>query len=1178
MGSVKWTKEQLQAIETSGNNILVAAAAGSGKTAVLVERIINKIINEKINIDQILVVTFTNAAASEMRERILDAIYKKIEQDPNDLHLQKQITLLSKASICTIDSFCLDIVKSYFYEIDITPNFRIADNAELELLKMETIDEIFEEKYGEYDKDFLKVLEMYTKYQDDTPLKDLIIYIYNYIQSCPFPNKWFKEMTEKYNINNSNNTGFENTQWGKIIINEVKEKLIGCIESLNGIAKELQRFPEVKKYCDVINQDIYEIEKIININNWDNIYNCLQENIFTKWPIDKKVTIDIKNVAKEKRDNIKKQFNKAKELINCTSCQAFEDINDMYETICILAKLVEEFSTKLINNKKEKNILDFNDIEHYALDILIGKDIINDPNKHTRVALKYIDKFKEIAIDEYQDSNLVQEYILTAISNGRNIFMVGDVKQSIYKFRQARPELFIEKYEKYKTNQENEDNLGIKIQLFKNFRSRENILNTTNAIFQSIMSKELGDIEYDENEYLNLGTKFEDTKLELAARNTDIDIIETNYIQDENNEEPIQNIELEAEYVANKIKKIIDSNQVVYDKKVGYRKVTYRDIVILLRATKDRANYFEKEIIKLGMPVFSDASPEYLDSIEIQTIINLLKVIDNPMYDIPLVSVMRSQIGGFSDNDLIKIRINNDKTTFYESLINYKEDDLKEKINKFLNNIETWREKSHYQTLDELIWNIYTDTGYYNYVSLMPNGTLRQANLKSLFEKAKQYENASFKGIYNFINFIDRLKNKSSDLSAAKLVGENENVIRIMSIHKSKGLEFPIVFLCCSNKQFNIKDLNGPIILHQDLGIGANYISSESKIQFETLAKQSIKIKTKREIISEEMRLLYVALTRAKDRLIITGTGKDVEEELKEKEEILDIYQEETKINKNVIEKYKSYLDWIELVYLKDKNNIFNLSINKPKQQREEQKEETIDLKKMRNDKIDQDLKQKLEWEYKHKEATKIETKTSVSKIKSKNRNNIVTLKEPVFLRSEDIISPAQKGTVMHLCFQKLPLKKEYSIKEIGEFIEKLFENNIITDKEKQSIDLEQLHNYTKSSIWKELLNAKNVYREQPFYINITADEIYNNNIKEEILIQGVIDLYYINSNDELILVDYKTDYVEYEDELIKKYKEQLMLYKRALESALNKKVSKVCIYSTYLGKSVDIDKRQNNM
>ena len=1178
MGSVKWTKEQLQAIETSGNNILVAAAAGSGKTAVLVERIINKIINEKINIDQILVVTFTNAAASEMRERILDAIYKKIEQDPNDLHLQKQITLLSKASICTIDSFCLDIVKSYFYEIDITPNFRIADNAELELLKMETIDEIFEEKYGEYDKDFLKVLEMYTKYQDDTPLKDLIIYIYNYIQSCPFPNKWFKEMTEKYNINNSNNTGFENTQWGKIIINEVKEKLIGCIESLNGIAKELQRFPEVKKYCDVINQDIYEIEKIININNWDNIYNCLQENIFTKWPIDKKVTIDIKNVAKEKRDNIKKQFNKAKELINCTSCQAFEDINDMYETICILAKLVEEFSTKLINNKKEKNILDFNDIEHYALDILIGKDIINDPNKHTRVALKYIDKFKEIAIDEYQDSNLVQEYILTAISNGRNIFMVGDVKQSIYKFRQARPELFIEKYEKYKTNQENEDNLGIKIQLFKNFRSRENILNTTNAIFQSIMSKELGDIEYDENEYLNLGTKFEDTKLELAARNTDIDIIETNYIQDENNEEPIQNIELEAEYVANKIKKIIDSNQVVYDKKVGYRKVTYRDIVILLRATKDRANYFEKEIIKLGMPVFSDASPEYLDSIEIQTIINLLKVIDNPMYDIPLVSVMRSQIGGFSDNDLIKIRINNDKTTFYESLINYKEDDLKEKINKFLNNIETWREKSHYQTLDELIWNIYTDTGYYNYVSLMPNGTLRQANLKSLFEKAKQYENASFKGIYNFINFIDRLKNKSSDLSAAKLVGENENVIRIMSIHKSKGLEFPIVFLCCSNKQFNIKDLNGPIILHQDLGIGANYISSESKIQFETLAKQSIKIKTKREIISEEMRLLYVALTRAKDRLIITGTGKDVEEELKEKEEILDIYQEETKINKNVIEKYKSYLDWIELVYLKDKNNIFNLSINKPKQQREEQKEETIDLKKMRNDKIDQDLKQKLEWEYKHKEATKIETKTSVSKIKSKNRNNIVTLKEPVFLRSEDIISPAQKGTVMHLCFQKLPLKKEYSIKEIGEFIEKLFENNIITDKEKQSIDLEQLHNYTKSSIWKELLNAKNVYREQPFYINITADEIYNNNIKEEILIQGVIDLYYINSNDELILVEYKTDYVEYEDELIKKYKEQLMLYKRALESALNKKVSKVCIYSTYLGKSVDIDKRQNNM
>ena len=496
------------------------------------------------------------------------------------------------------------------------------------------------------------------------------------------------------------------------------------------------------------------------------------------------------------------------------------------------------------------------------------------------------------------------------------MFMVGDVKQSIYKFRQARPELFLHKYKEYKLEEDiEEDNncKGIKIQLFKNFRSRKNILDTTNIIFENIMSTKLGDIDYNENEYLNLGANFEEIEQEIVADNTKVYVIENKENEDEEIlEEPIENIELESKFVAMKIKEIIDSKKLVYDKKEGYRPVTYKDIVILLRATKERANIFEKEISNLGMPVFSDTSAEYLESIEIQTIMSLLKIIDNPMQDIPLVTVLRSYIGEFSDNELIEIRVNtNQHQTFYESMKQYdKNIMLKNKIEMFFEKIKKWQKENEYLDLDELIWKIYEDTGYYNYVGLMPNGLLKQANLKSLFEKAKQYEKASFKGLYNFINFIDRLKTSSGDLSSAKLIGENENVIRIMSIHKSKGLEFPVVFLSGSNKKFNMQDLNSNILLHQDLGIGVNYIDSKRKLQYTTLSKEAIKILSKTELLSEEMRVLYVALTRAKEQLIITGVSKDFEKEIKEKEEMLDLYKEEN-INRNILKKYKSYLDWI---------------------------------------------------------------------------------------------------------------------------------------------------------------------------------------------------------------------------------------------------------------------------
>ena len=863
MSKVKWTNEQLQAIEKTGNNILVAASAGSGKTAVLVERIINKIVNQKINIDELLIVTFTNAAAAEMRERILEAIYKKIEEDSENNHLQKQINLIGRASICTIDSFCLDVVKNNFYEIGVSPNFRIADNAELELIKQETLEDLFDKKYEVEDKKFLKLLETYTTYSSDDPLKELILNIYNFIQSHPFPNEWLETQVQKYNLQSKINQDFSENEWGKIIISNLKEELLDSKIKLEKVKKDIEKLEELKKYVLVLNQDIQVVESILNLNKWDEIYSYINQVAFEKWPIDKKITLEEKEIAKEKRNEIRKQIKKTLETIDCNSYEANKDIYDMYEVLKALKEIIFEYDDLLKQVKKEKNIVDFSDIEHMALQILLKKD---ENNQHvpTTIALKYRKKFAEIAIDEYQDSNLVQESILTSISNGKNIFMVGDVKQSIYKFRQARPELFLDKYQKYILSNNIEKNAeGNKIQLFKNFRSRANILDTTNLIFEEIMSKSLGDIDYNKEEYLNLGASYEETEKQSIKANTEILIIENK--KEEQNEEDeseeleelLENIELEAKFVAQKIKEILALKQVVFDKKQGYRHITYKDIVILLRSTKDKANIFENELISLGIPVYSDTSLEYLNSIEIQTIMNLLKVIDNPTVDIPLVAVLRSMIGGFTDNELIQIRLTNERKTFYEAIIEYnKEDNIKQKIDMFLNQIALWKEESEYLELDELIWKIYIDTGYYNYVSLMPDGILRQANLKLLFEKAKQYEKVSFKGLYNFINFIEKVRNSSGDLSSAKLIGENENVVRIMSIHKSKGLEFPLVFLCNSNKKFNTQDLNSQILLHQDLGLGVNYIDSEKKLQYSTLAKEAIKIKSKEEIISEEMRVL----------------------------------------------------------------------------------------------------------------------------------------------------------------------------------------------------------------------------------------------------------------------------------------------------------------------------------
>ena len=705
----------------------------------------------------------------------------------------------------------------------------------------------------------------------------------------------------------------------------------------------------------------------------------------------------------------------------------------------------------------------------------------------------------------------------------------------------------------------------------------------------------------------------------------EVENLETYSEDDETEEEQenIEDIEVEAEFVANKIKELVETKYQLYDLKLQqYRDIKYKDIVILLRSTKGKAPIFEKQLIEKDIPVYSDMSAEYIDTMEIQTILSLLKIIDNPMQDIPLVTVMRSSIGKFTDNELVEIRLVDQQSDFYTALQKAKlsvSTELKEKIDRFLSRLDEWREEQEYLSLDELIWKIYEDTGFLNYMGILPNGALRQANLKMLFERAKQYESASFKGLFNFIRFIERLRSSSGDLSAAKMIGENEDVVRIMSIHKSKGLEFPIVFLVSASSNFNLMDLNKDILLDQDLGLGVKYIDYDMQIKYDTLTKLALKNKEMNSIFSEEMRILYVALTRAKEKLYITGLSKDYQKEKEKLENMISIYKKQQgKINPILVKKYKSYLNWILLVYFSDfdkMKNLANINIYAKdelmKNLKPEEKQE-IDLLKLIQENsenvTDEELKQienELNFSYEFQSATTIPSKTSITTIahrdmeeikstliseedylepikvdeelssQQESEQNNISFPIPRFLQNgeEEKVTASKRGTIVHLCMKNLDFSKDYDLQDIKDLIKSLSDREIITKKEADSVNAYQILKFTKSDVWQELKTAKEYHKEEPFYINVSANEIEDTDLPEDILAQGIIDLYYIDKEDKLVLLDYKTDFVKEgeEDILIRRHTSQLMLYKEALENALDRMVDKIYIYSTVLGKKVEI-------
>ncbi|SHE75264.1 helicase-exonuclease AddAB subunit AddA [Clostridium fallax] len=1249
MAETKWTNEQLNAINVRGCNLLVAAAAGSGKTAVLVERIIKMITNKDnpIDIDKLLVVTFTNAAAAEMRERIGDAISRELEKDPTSIVLQRQLALLSRASITTIHSFCLDVIKNNFHHIDLDPNFRIGDDTECTLLKLEVIEELFEEKYEEDNEDFLRLVEAYGGGKDDKSLQDMILKLYNFSMSGPNPKKWLEERAEDFNINDLND--LSDTKWWNILSETITIELYGIVKLFEKAKDICISSDGLEPYIQNLDDDLIKINRIkeaLSIGI-EETYKAFSSIKFTTLKRIKKELIEreedqnkVKKLRDEGKEKIKKLNN---EIFSFTPEEMVDGIKKCYLPIKTLTDLVLYFKDLYDKKKRERGIIDFNDLEHLCIEIL------KDGEEPSKVALDFREKFEEVLVDEYQDSNNVQETIINLISRRNlknpNVFMVGDVKQSIYRFRQAKPELFLDKYSKY-SEEEYFDNR--KIMLYKNFRSRKEVINGVNYIFTMLMSNIIGELDYTEKEALNLGANYKELSLEniydidssinldnvKIAGDIEVNILDKNESlskedqQSENNkekvldlndgdneEEDLTSIQLEGRIIARRIKELMgysnEKKYLVYDKNINkYRNIRFKDIVILLRATKNWSEVLVEELALEGIPVYADTGTGYFQTIEIRTIMSLLQIIDNPMQDIHIISALRSPIFGFTSEELADLRLINKDQYFFNNIkevvsnldINTSHE-LRSKCDYFIECLERWREKSLYMAIDEFIWYLYSDTGYYGYVGAMPNGVQRQANLRILFQRAKQFEETSFKGVFNFINFISKLKNSSGDMGSAKILSENEDVVRIMSIHKSKGLEFPVVFLSGTGKNFNLMDLNNEILIHEELGFGPNCIDIHRRISYNTLARSAIKKKCKLETLSEEMRILYVAFTRAKEKLIITGAKANLEDTFSK-------WCSSAFLNKNNIlpsevSKCKSYLDWIgislarhkdgqlirdianvDIFYSNDELSTWSLRIWSKNDFSVDKKQENVDKNKddlfisKQVDEIDKEILKRLDFNYKFKGATILPSNVSVSDLKRANYDeddNMLkiykdeVIKKPKFLREEKGLSAAERGTAVHFVMQHLDLNNIDTIEEIKKQIQQMIEDELLTEEQSKAIYPPMIYKFFKSSLGKRMLKAFNdgkmIRRELPFFTEIPAvlvneelpKDIY---INEKIRLQGIIDCFF-EEDDGIVLLDYKTDYVgeEGSNSLKEKYEIQIKYYSNTLEKILNKKVKEKYLY-----------------
>ncbi len=1194
-----WTTNQQQAIDISTADTIVSAAAGSGKTAVMAERIIKKVVRGEVSIDRLLIVTFTNAAAAEIKNRLMLKIMEHLDSaaagEETD-NLNKQLALIPGAAICTIHSFCLNIIRNNFHRIGLDPGFKTADEGEAKLLKNKALEQIFDKYYENDDADFIELVNCYTK-KNDSYLLELILKLHDFALSIPDGIEYMRNVAEN---------GTDTTE----CFNYLLEKAIDLSKQAIAYytkADKLCAFDEnLEKPKALLLDEKNSFEYIAHSKSWDEAYRAVTNFIAGRLVFSKKADKEICEQIKYFRNMSKDILKKIKEnYITGDYASLCEDTEKSQVFVKKLAEITVNFDMVYSDLKRSRSLVDFSDFEHLALKLLKNPD-----GSQSDVAVKLMDGIDEIYIDEYQDCNSVQESIFACVSKKNigkpNMFMVGDMKQSIYKFRDADPRLFKSKADSYSRYDGNKTEPFNKIFLNKNFRSRKSVLNGVNSIFMQLMNEKAGELEYTSEEFLYYN---EDNKcygdINDDLNSVDVVVIDENStvesIDDDDTEE-LSGIEAEAIYVANRINAMVNSNEyMVYDKSEDRsRPVKYSDIVILLRSVKGYADVFNDILTASSIPVYCDVSTGYYDAPEIVFLINILKIIDNPLDDIALLSVMRHPVFGFSDNDFVDIRICGKKGYIYNAVKKYarnNNDELSERLRSFIDFINYFYKRSGFMSADRIVREIVDKTDYMSYLSFVPNAELKKANVRALFNRVYDFEQTEFKGIFNFVRYIDSLKSGKADTEAAKSFSGSENVVRIMSIHKSKGLEFPVVFLCRATKKFNFSDTADKVLMHKKYGIGVNYYDGKKRFSYPLPSKNAIKSVMHSEIISEEMRILYVALTRAREKLIITGSCQNPAKKLDSIAAMLSSAGQ--KIDASYTLNCKSYMDWILAAVMRNKTcdmgngYCFDTSVNDgsvfntciiPKSQlvlESDDASQKFDFADLEPDEdANEDIRRIFEYRYPYEILCKTPSNVSVTELKKMDLegDNSFDFYKKQTLAMPELCgnrkpSAAEIGTFTHLVMEKLDFKHTESIQDVRNQISQLADRGFLKVQNTEYIKADNIVRFLNSELGRRMKSShKTIVREFSFKYLLPARELNPDiNTDDNVVVQGMTDAYF-EENGEIVIVDYKTDRVNGNiSELKEKYSPQLKYYKTALEIALKKTVKQTYLFMLDSGDVIEV-------
>jgi ATP-dependent helicase/nuclease subunit A len=1166
---MKWTKEQQDAIEIRNKNILVSAAAGSGKTAVLVERIKQLILGDQVPLDHMLIVTFSNAAASEMREKIVDAISRELDE-PSEApqktsFLRDQLNLIHRGNISTFHAFSMEVIRRYFYLIDIEPNFKICDEAQKTILQAEAMEQLFSGFFESGSQDFIDFLCKFAVTKNDNAIKEMILEAHNFIQSIPDSFTWLRDQAKALSCSKGE---FENGPAFREIKGEIERNLTmaeGCFARAGeilegqGIASLLPKWKLEMETLEALKSGFVRL----SFDEFGKLLSGIKFQTYSAAKEEKEAYEEIKESVSSLRDQGKSMIRKLSAQYFARPVAAYvEDLNLTCGDAMYLCRLVEEFDQIYKEKKQGKGLIDFSDIEHYALAVLSREE----------AAAEYRNKFEYIFIDEYQDSNIVQETLIGKIKRENNLFMVGDVKQSIYKFRLAEPEIFIGKYEAFK---ENKNEFDVKLDLNKNFRSKGRIIEAVNDIFRQIMKKDISGLEYDDDAALYPGRPYEgalDYPVELQL--VDDAQIEDLSVDDEIRE--MKKAEIEAYTAAQIVREA--KGRMIYDaKKDMERPVSNKDIVILLRSAKGYAEVYYEALMKEGIPAFVDASDGYFDTLEVEVFLNLLRIIDNRKQDLPLLSVLRSPIFGFSIEQMITVRVNSKEGAYHAAFKAYselgEESWLRDKCRTVLASIAAWKQEAALMPLEDFLWKLIRETGYYEYIGGIPGGSQRQANLRALVDKAVQFQSSQMKGLFGFINYIEAIKKRNVPMGQVKLLGENDDVVRIMTIHKSKGLEFPVVLVGGLGKRFNKDSDTYQVSLHKDIGLGIRFVDTENSCYKKTIVQTAVEQKKRRESLAEELRILYVAFTRAMDRLILLGTLKDAEA-------AIDAYAVK---GTGDYSGARAYLDFLipaleETKIILRRSNRKDISFRK-----EETEQKRDDVRSMILGGIPEDaagsqelkleIQRRLGYQYGHREALQLKSKFTVSELGRMTGSGGETLKAsaaldtPKFKREKSAFTAAEKGTILHKVMEQLDFRRPEAVKEV---VRDLVDRMILTEEEAAVVSYQKILGFFDSEIGMRASRAEKLYKEVSFNIK---KEMFG----EKIIIQGTIDCYF-EEDGKYILLDYKSNYISNSEDdaeierIAENYRVQLELYREALEKIRGVKVEETYLYLFSIGKGVRIN------